>query len=40
MDKILMTEESEKKLENTIRVGIVAVLIGLVDIGIMIGEIL
>jgi len=35
-----MTEESEKKLENTIRVGIVAVLIGLVDIGIMIGELL
>jgi hypothetical protein len=35
-----MTEESERKLENTIRVGIVAVLIGLVDIGIMIGEIL
>lgn len=35
-----MTEESERKLENTIRVGIVAVLIGLVDIGIMIGELL
>jgi hypothetical protein len=40
MVKVLMTEESEKKLENTIRVGIVAVLIGLVDIGIMIGELL
>ncbi len=35
-----MTEESERKLENTIRVGIVAALIGLVDIGIMIGELL